>query len=199
VAENCTGTSAGCPPDAAQPDGTPCDDGGTCAAGVCETTTTTTATTTTTLQSCAPIANPDFFVTTEDASGLTQLGNKLSNDVDPCTNPLSVTDVNLAGTPITLVGTGAFTLADVSIVKIAAASGDVATFQVTTAAANDMAYIHIAANGNESLENNSDAFNAMTSGQSLTFHFTYSISDGQGGSSNGIEDVTINGVNDAPN
>jgi|SRR5579862_3719851 len=70
VAENCTGTSAACPPDASQPDGTLCDDGGTCAAGVCETTTTTTISSTTTTTGCTPRSCANFDCgTVEDGCG----------------------------------------------------------------------------------------------------------------------------------
>lgn len=183
-----------------------CPAGETCGAGgtpnVCGTTTTTSTTTstTTTTLSCAPIANPDHFQTFESASGVVLLGNKLFNDADNCGDALFVTDVNVSATPITLTGAGGFVLADVSIVKIAAAVGDVATFQITTADNGDagtdpqVAYIHIATNGTESLENNSAAFNALfDSGQSLTFNFTYSVSDGKGGTSGSTQDVTITG------
>jgi len=82
--------------------------GDICGPGECDTTTTTTTTTSTT-------------TTTLECGGA-----------------VVVTDVNLAATPITLTGSGSFTLADVSIVELSMGDpsyvpGSVATFRITTA------------------------------------------------------------------
>jgi Ca2+-binding RTX toxin-like protein len=163
-----------------------------------------------------PIANPDHFHITEDQHGTIFLGNKIlgipdpaGKDIDPDGDTLHITNVDLAATPITLTGSGGFTLADVNIVELSSGNpnfvpGSIATFQITTKDNNDpgsapqIAYIYVLATGEEYMINNSDAFNALSKNQVLKFNFNYSITDGHGGSSSAIEDVSIQGINDCP-
>ena len=163
----------------------------------------------------APTAVNDSFSTNEDTASTAAnpflLGNKITGgtDFDPEHDALTIHDVSLAATPITLTGSGGLALGDVAITSLLSnnshyVAGSVATFQVTTAdntdAGNDpqIAYIYIMPNGNEYLINDQNAFNAMSQGQSLAFNFVYHNSDGSLLSNQATETVTITGVNDAP-
>ena len=133
-------------------------------------------TTTNLVANNSPVASNDVGSGAEN-SATPILGNVLVNDSDADLDPLSVSAVRTG--PQGGSGTGGI---------------------VGAATAGQYGSLILNANGSYSYvaDNNNVIVNALTAGQSLTDFFTYTVADGQGGTSQATLTITVNGGNDAP-
>ncbi len=117
-----------------------------------------------------PVAQDDAFTTDEDTAvnGDVQADNGSGADADADLDTLTVTMINGSG----------FTPGS----PFALPSGALLTMN---------------ANGTFNWDPNGQ-YEALSSGDSDAYSFTYTIDDGKGGSDSATVDITINGVNDAP-
>jgi large repetitive protein len=115
----------------------------------------------------APDATDDGFTAVADAP-LAVVGDALGNDVDPDSDPLTVSAVN--GAPAN-VG-----------VPVAGSTGGLFT---------------VNADGTVSFDPNGE-FDALPPGDTATTTVTYTISDGQGGTDTATITVTVTGINNEP-
>ena len=124
----------------------------------------------------SPVASNDVGSGAEN-SATPILGNVLVNDSDADLDPLSVSALRTG--PQGGSGTGGI---------------------VGAATAGQYGSLILNANGSYSYvaDNNNVIVNALTAGQSLTDFFTYTVADGQGGTSQATLAITVNGGNDAP-
>ena len=117
-----------------------------------------------------PAAVDDANSVTEDTTPNPVSGDLLTNDSDPDTNDsLTVTEVDGVTDPATDI------------------AGSYGTLDWNT----DGTYSY-------TLDNSNLAVHALADGETLTESFTYSISDGNGGTDTATLTITINGTNDGP-
>ncbi|MBM9519965.1 VCBS domain-containing protein, partial [Desulforhopalus vacuolatus] len=126
----------------------------------------------------APVAVTDAITATED-TGIVVTDNLLTNDTDAdtATADLTVTEIRLGET----VGTG---------MQGSIGSALVGEYGAITVDA-DGTYTY-------TLDNNSEAVQALGVGETLTESFNYTMQDDGGSSSSAVLTVTIDGTNDAP-
>ncbi len=123
----------------------------------------------------APVANSNTASVIEDTS-LTDSGNVMADDdgtgidQDPDSDPLTVSAVDGAAGNVGVTVNGAYGSIEIN---------------------SDGTYTY-------NLNNNHPSVSSLDNGETLSDFFTYSISDGEGGSSTSVLTVTINGSNDAP-
>lgn len=124
----------------------------------------------------SPVASNDVGSGAEN-SATPILGNVLVNDSDADLDPLSV-----------------------SALRTGPQGGSSTGGTVGSATAGQYGSLILNANGSYSYvaDNNNVIVNALTAGQSLTDFFTYTVADGQGGTSQATLTITVNGGNDAP-
>ena len=135
---------------------------------------TDTATVTVTINGAndAPVAADDTGTVGEDDVLAVTSNGVLTNDTDPdASDVLSVAAVN--GTPVDATS---------GLVQVTLASG---------------AIVSMSAAGTYSYDTNG-AFEGLAVGESTTDSFTYTVSDGNGGTDTATVTITINGANDAP-
>ncbi|WP_424990889.1 Ig-like domain-containing protein [Fluviibacterium sp. S390] len=113
----------------------------------------------------SPVAADDTNITDEETQAT---GNVLSNDSDPNSDPLTVTQVNGSAANVG----GQFALASGSLLTVLA----------------DGSYTFVPGTQHQ----------ALGVGQSAQESFDYTVEDGQGGSDTATATITITGVNDAP-
>ena len=132
---------------------------------------------TATVSNCPPAGTNDLGNVNEDATlTVAKIGGVLSNDTDPNSDALTISAIR-TGTEASGTGT----------------SGTVAmpltgTYGTLTLAA-DGSYTYVA---------NLAATQSLSAGATATDYFTYTVSDGKGGTDLAQLSITITGVNDAP-
>jgi VCBS repeat-containing protein len=149
-----------------------------------------------------PTATENTFTTTEDAiqtattvATAVLAGNVLTSgtpDSDPDGDSLSVTT--------TTAPTIAESDAQLSITSITlepAVAGEAARYQILTNSGT--AHLALLNNGDVKLWSTAgDPFQGLGTTESATINFTYTISDGNGGTSSAAAAITVNGSNDNP-
>ena len=116
-----------------------------------------------------PIALDDTNSVSEDTAPNPVSGDLLTNDSDPDTDSLTVTEVDGVADPAT----------------------DIAGSYGILGWNTDGTYSY-------TLDNANPAVQSLADGETLTESFTYSISDGNGGTDTATLTITINGTNDEP-
>jgi VCBS repeat-containing protein len=108
-------------------------------------------------------------------------GNVLTNDTDADSDTLTVTKIGISSTQLNSVSSGTTSTSGTSVI------GKYGTLTL----GSDGSYKYVVDNTNSTVD-------ALPTGGTLNDTFTYSISDGKGGSSIATLTVVINGANDAP-
>lgn len=154
-----------------------------------------------------PTATDNVLASTTEAAvdtatdGSLVLGNIISGgtpDSDPDGGTLSVTGISA----LTVVDTDAELVFE-DVTELSAQAGEAARYQIRfdhPGAANQDAILVVNTNGSVEIyaDGSEDPFRGLGIGESATINFTYTLSDGQGGTDTGDVSFVVNGSNDAP-
>jgi large repetitive protein len=147
----------------------------------------------------APVAQNDLANGTPGTAGGAALEQGLDTNTDPDT--VLVATVNATGNVLTNdTDTNGDTLVVTDLSNAAKSSAATVTSSTPATVSGKYGSLTLQANGSYTyvVDNGNPTVDALQSGSTLNDAFTYSISDGKGGTSSATLTIVINGSNDAP-